>query len=448
MAPGKAAITSMNKPAKSFRKFLVLWSGQLISAIGGGLTSFGLGIYVFQQTGMASATALVTLLAFAPSLLLSPYAGVLADRHDRRLLMIAGDGCSALGLVFILVCMLSGEAQLWQICAGVTISSVFSSLLEPAYKATVTDLLTGEEYTKASGLVQLSGAAKYLISPVLAGLLLSVADIRLLLVIDICTIFVTVSTTMIVRRSLPAQKYEQSDTRSFLREFRTGWHAISRNRGVLVLVVVTSVLTFLVGFIETLSTPMLLAFADVAVIGTVVTIAASGMLVSSAVIASIPIKKDYVKILSGALFFAGLFMGGFGFREHVLLVAVFGFLFFAALPFVNAPLDVLIRTNIDPSVQGRAWSLIGLISQLGFVASYALSGILADFVFTPLLVDGGALAGSVGKVIGTGNGRGIGFLIVIAGVLLCVAAILLYRLKSVKSLEHGGELLDVSPHHP
>ena len=141
-------------------------------------------------------------------------------------------------------------------------------------------------------------------------------------------------------------------------------------------------------------------------------------------------------------------MGGFGFREHVLLVAVFGFLFFAALPFVNAPLDVLIRTNIDPSVQGRAWSLIGLISQLGFVASYALSGILADFVFTPLLVDGGALAGSVGKVIGTGSGRGIGFLIAIAGVLLCVAAVLLNRLKSVRSLEHGGKLLDVSPHHP
>ena len=78
------------------------------------------------------------------------------------------------------------------------------------------------------------------------------------------------------------------------------------------------------------------------------------------------------------------------------------------------------RTNIDISVQGRAWSLIGIISQLGFVVSYALSGVLADYVFTPLLVDGGVLADSVGKIIGTGNGRGTGLLIMIAGsVVMC-----------------------------
>ena len=89
---------------KSFKKFLLLWSGELISAIGSGLTSFGLGIYVYQQTGRVSSTALITLLAFLPSLLLSPIAGVLADRYDRRLLMILGDSLSALGLIYILIC--------------------------------------------------------------------------------------------------------------------------------------------------------------------------------------------------------------------------------------------------------------------------------------------------------------------------------------------------------
>ena len=128
---------AMNNSGKSFGKFLLLWSGEL------------------------------------------------ADRYDRRLLMVLGDSLSAVGLVFILICMLRGEAQLWQICVGVTISSVFSSLLEPAYKATVTDLLTEEQYTKASGLVQVAGSAKYLISPLIAGFLLTVSDIKLLLVIDI-----------------------------------------------------------------------------------------------------------------------------------------------------------------------------------------------------------------------------------------------------------------------
>lgn len=428
----------MNKPEKSFKKFLLLWSGQLISTIGNGLTSFGLGIYVFQQTGKASAMALVTLLAFMPSLLLSAFAGVLADRYDRRLLMVLGDSLSAIGLVFILICMLRGEAQLWQICVGVTISSVFSSLLDPAYKATVTDLLTEEQYTRASGFVQVAGSAKFLISPILAGFLLTVTDIKLLLVIDICTFFVTVATTLAVRRGLVSKTYEH--TQSFIHEIKAGWNAVSANRGVLVLVIMTSALTFYLGVIETLSIPMLLTFTNSSVVGMIETIIASGMLVSSVIIGFLPIQKGYVNILSISLFGVGVFMMAFGFREHIALICVSGFLFFAMLPFANTSLDFLVRTNMDNAVQGRAWALIGILSQLGFVAAYALSGILADYVFTPLLVEGGVLADSVGKMIGTGLGRGMGFLIVIAGMLLCVTSVILYRLKSVKMLENRGVL--------
>ena len=148
------------KQQSNYSRFLLLWSGELVSAIGSGLTSFGLGVYVFQKTGSATDMALVALLAFLPTLLLSAPAGVLADRYDRRLLMMAGDGLSALGLVYILFCMLRGDAKLYQICIGVFISSVFSSLPEPSYRATVTDLLTREEYSKAAGMVSIAGSAR------------------------------------------------------------------------------------------------------------------------------------------------------------------------------------------------------------------------------------------------------------------------------------------------
>ncbi len=428
----------MNNSGKSFQKFLLLWSGELISAIGSGLTSFGLGVYVFQQTGKASSMALVTLLAFMPSLLLSAVAGVLADRYDRRLLMVLGDSLSGVGLVFILICMLRGEVHLWQICVGVTISSVFSSLLDPAYKATITDLLTKEQYTKASGLVQIAGSAKYLISPVIAGFLLTVSDIKLLLIVDICTFFVTVASTLIVRSGLASKKYEQA--RSFIGEFKDGWSAVSENRGVLVLVIMTSAITFFLGFIQTLSTPLILAFSDSSALGTIETIAASGMIVTSVMIGILPIKKSYVEILSVSLFCGGIFMTAFGLWENTVLICASGFLFFAMLPFANTSLDFLIRTNIKNDFQGRAWGLIGVISQLGYVAAYSLSGVLADYIFTPLLLEGGSLAHSVGKITGTGNGRGTGFLIMIAGVLLCVTSVILYHIKSVKDLESRGVL--------
>ena len=86
---------------RNFKRFLLLWAGELVSSIGGGLTSFGLGVYIFKQAGSAANMALITLLAFLPTLLLSVPAGVLADCYDRRLLMMLGDGCSAVGILYI-----------------------------------------------------------------------------------------------------------------------------------------------------------------------------------------------------------------------------------------------------------------------------------------------------------------------------------------------------------
>lgn len=411
----------MNHSGNQFNKFLLLWSGEFISAVGSGLTSFGLGVYVFQQTGKASAMALVTLMAFVPALVLSVPAGVLADRYDRRVLMMLGDGLSALGLIFILFYMLRGEGQLWQICVGVTISSVFSSLLEPAYKATVTDLLTPEQFTKASGLVGIAGSAKYLISPILAGFLLTVWDIKLLLIIDISTFFITVAATLVVRRGIAPMKSGLGT--SFFHELKDGWGAVSKNKGVFILVIMGAAITFFLGFIQTLSVPMLLAFSDSAALGTIETICAFGMLVSSVLIGIFSFKRGYAKILSLALFLAGICMVVFGLRENIVLICVSGFLFFSMLPFANTSLDYLIRTNIENELQGRAWGMIGLISQSGYVVAYALSGVLAD---------------RAGSVLGIGVGRGSGFMIVVAGMLLSVTAAFLYQIKSVRLLERRG----------
>lgn len=127
----------------------------------------------------------------------------------------------------------------------------------------------------------------------------------------------------------------------------------------------------------------------------------------------------------------------FGLRENLVLIGISGFCFFATLPFANASLDFLIRTHIQNEVQGRAWGLIGLISQLGYVVAYATCGILADYLFTPLLVEDGKLAQNIGKLIGVGSGRGTGFLIMVAGFLLTLVSILLYQIQSVQQLERN-----------
>lgn len=408
----------MEKNKSNFSKFMLLWTGELISSIGGGLTSFGLGVYVFGKTGSAASMALVTLLGFLPTLLLSVPAGVLADRHDRRLLMMIGDGFSALGILYILICMIRGEAALWQICTGVFISSSFSALLEPSYRATVTDLLTKEQYSKASGMVSLAGSARYLVSPVLAGALLTVSDIKLLLIIDICTFFPTVFAAAFVKKEI-ASKAAEKDV-SFAESLKIGGEAVAGKRGVLVLTLVSSLMTCFMGVFQILAQPLILDFADSATLGTAETVCACGMLVSGLILGAVGIKKGYVKILSVSLFISGLGMAGFGIWENIFVICIFGFIFFAMLPFANSCLDYLVRTNIPDELQGRAWGLIGFISQLGYVVAYALAGAAAD---------------GISAYTGISVGRGAAQVIMISGALLCASALFMYSLKSVRELE-------------
>ncbi len=406
----------------NYGRFLLLWSGELVSSVGGGLTSFGLSVYVFDKTGSAAAMSMVALLAFLPTLLLSAPAGVLADRYDRRLLMMLGDGLSALGVVYILLCMLSGGAALYQICIGVFVSSVFSSLLEPSYRATVTDLLTEDEYSKASGMVSIAGSARYLISPLLAGLLLRFSDIRLLLAIDVGTFALTVLCTAVVKKSLAVGRSGESE--SFAASFRAGWAAITEKRGVFALILLSSVMTCFMGALQILSEPLILDFASSTVLGVAETVCACGMLASGLYLGLRGIRTGFVRILCLSLAVSGAAMAGFGLWENIYVICGFGFLFFACLPFANNCLDYLVRTNIDASKQGRAWGLIGFLSQTGYVVAYALFGFAAD---------------GIAKALGVGVGRGAGTVIVLSGALLAAVAAVTYRIRDVRGLERHEE---------
>ena len=408
------------KTKSNFPKFILLWSGELISSIGGGLTSFGLGVYIFQKTGSAAGMALITLLGFLPTLVLSVPAGVLADRYDRRLLMMIGDGCSALGVVYILICMIRGEASLLQICIGVTVSAVFSALLEPSFRATITDLLTEDEYSKASGLVSLAGSARYLFSPVIAGFLLTVSDVKLLLIIDICTFVLTVISAAVVRKEIGTGKTQQQHE-AFLKSLKGGWDILCEKKGILMLVLVSSAITLFMGMFQILAEPLILSFADAKTLGIAETICACGMLASGIVLGIRGVKGHYVRVLSLALMLSGVFMSGFGLFENIYIICIFGFLFFTALPFANNCLDYLMRTNIPAEAQGRAWGMIGFLSQLGYVVAYAVSGVTAD---------------ALGRVSGRGVGRGAAAIVIIAGICLALVSVSISFPKSIRELEH------------
>ena len=416
------------------KKFMMIWFGELISCIGSGMTAFALSVYVYQMTGSATYVSLVTLLAYLPSILLSPIGGVLADRYDRRFMMILGDLFSGLGLIYLFVQIQLGRGGMAPVLIGVTIDSLFVALMEPSYKATVTDLLSEEEYAKASGLVQLAGNAKYLISPALAGVLLGFADIRLILLLDIATFVVTILAVMCVRRTL-AKPIVQKSSFHMLQELGEGMRFLLSREGILSLVFTMTLLCFFMGVVQTLMPVMALSITDSKTVGILESVSAVGMVVGSMFIGILGIKKNHARILSVAAAFCGVFMALSGANEAIWFIGAMLFLFFTTLPFMNTCADVLIRVSIPNELQGRVWSLIGLLSQLGTVAAYAFCGVLADHVFEPLFAEGGMLTESVGKLIGNGTGRGIGFFLIICGLGMIVVSGFLFANKKVRNIK-------------
>lgn len=415
------------------KKFLMIWSGELISSIGSGMTAFALSVYVYQTTGSATYVSLITLLAYLPTVLLSPLGGVLADRYDRRLLMIIGDLFSGLGLAYVLWNIQTGSDSMLPICIGVTLNAVFVALLEPSFRATITELLTEEEYARASGMVQIAGNAKFLISPALAGILLAVADIRLILLIDIGTFLITVTTVAIVRKSVG--KAVKTERQSIGREMRLGFAEINKSKGIRILIILMSFVCFFVGILQTLTSPMVLAVSNAETVGFMESLCAVGMLLGSVFIGILGIKKNFSTVLCVAGILSGIFIALTGVNKSIFVTGAGIFLFFLALPFMNTSADVLIRKNIPNELQGRVWGIISLLSQTGTVLAYALSGVLADFVFEPLLADNGILADSIGALIGTGTGRGIGFMLILSGVCIIPAAFAIGRSRSIRSLQ-------------
>ncbi len=422
----------------SFKRFLIVWSGQLMSRIGSGLSAFALGVVVLDQSGSTTLYSLLLLAAFLPSVLLSPIGGVLADRFDRKLLMVVGDVGAALGVGFIILMRWSGSEALWPFYIGVGFSSIFTALHGPAFKASISDLLSEEDYARASGLVQLAEASRFLLAPFMAAFLLTWFSLRMVLLLDVMTFAVAALAVWAIRDAGRALA-QRVDVGSMYADLLSGLRYLVARRFLVRLLMLTTCVTFFTGVLQAMLAPMVLGFADARTLGIVQSVAASGMLFSSAFIGIVNKFHNHRAILAYGLLACGLFFALMGFRPGALWIAATGFGLFVTLPFVNTSLEVLFRNNIENAMQGRAWAFIGFISQIGLLVALAVAGPLADLVFNPLMAENGALAGSIGKVLGTGAMRGGALMVVMSGILIMLLAIGILPAKKPSSIHPSTE---------
>ncbi len=425
-------------PASSMRPFLTIWAGQLVSLLGSGLTSFAMGVWIYQQTGKVTPFALTVLFSTLPRILLLPLAGSLADRWNRRWMMFLADTGSALTTLAIVLLLGLGSLQIWHIYLLVIISSIFAAFQEPAYTASVAMLVPKENLGRANGLLQLSQALETVASPIIAGVLFVSIGLRGILVVDFLTFFAALITLLMVRIPQPAvEPREGGGKSSWQRDFAFSWSYLRQRQGLFGLLWYYAMLNFLLNLAGVMSGPLVLARHTASVLGVVQTMAGVGMLLGSLLISvwGGP-KSRRIPFMFGNISIAMLGMVIIGLGEHPLYPIVGFLLLMFFVPMVSAVSQVIFQNKVAPEVQGRVFATRSMISRSMMPLAFMVSGPLADRLFEPLMSAGGTLSGTaLANLLGTGPGRGIGLIFFLCGLAALVTTLLAYLNPRIRHVE-------------
>ncbi|MEG4970357.1 MFS transporter [Microcoleus sp. B6-A1] len=422
--------------AQGMRIFLLIWFGQLVSLMGSGLTSFALGVWVYERTGSVTQFALISVFARLPAILLFPFAGALIDRWNRRWAMILSDSGAGLSTVAVALLLVTGRLEIWHIYLAVAVSSAFSAFQWPAYTAATTLLVPKQQMGRASGMIQLGEAAAQFLAPMLAAGLLSVIQLQGIIFTDFATFLFSLVTLLSIRfPDARTNTVRKAGNLSLLREMAYGWTYITARPGLLGLLIFIAVSNFAIGIAQVLFAPLILAFAPVAVLGTVQSIACGGMVVGSILMSVWGGPKRRMYGVFGFELLLGLGIFFLGVRASIPLIAIAGFgAYFSAAFFLGSG-QAILQTKVAPEVQGRVFAVRRAIGGSSLPLGYLVAGPLADKIFEPLMASNGLLAGSVGQIIGAGPGRGIGLLLAISGAMVMLVTIAGYQYPPLRLLE-------------
>ena len=418
------------------KTFYTVWFGQLISTLGSGLTGFALGVWLYERTGSVTLFALNILAFSLPSVLMAPFVGVMTDRYDRRKIMLVGDIGAGVSTLILFLLLSTDALQTWHIYLATAVGSIFNSFQWPAYMAATTMMVPKEQLGRASGLSQIGQALSQLLSPALAGVLYLSIGLQGVMGIDFATFLFAVLTLLVVRIPRPVLSEKGEESRgSVWSEAKYGWHYIRQRPGLFGLLLWAAVVNFALAFFGPVFLPMLLNMTTVAVVGFASSVIGVGMLLGTLIMSAWGGPKRRVLGIFACGTWLGVCVVLVGLRPYLPTIIGGAFLGMLVVPIANGASQVLWQTKVEPDIQGRVFAMRRMIGQSIAPIATLMAGPLIDQILEPAMVEGGALANSVGRVIGVGAGRGGAVIFIVMGFLVVFASLLAYLHPRVRNIE-------------
>jgi DHA3 family macrolide efflux protein-like MFS transporter len=445
-----ASTTKPNRPT-GLLAFTIVWVGQTISLLGTEMTGFALSFWAFNlapEGFRATAFAIMNVCHMVPLLVMSPFAGAIVDRSNRKLMMIIPDLASGLTTIAILLLYATGHLQIWHLFITTAIEGTFQTFQWPAYSSAITLMVDKKHYARTSAMNELAGNTSGIFAPMLASALISVFvpnGVVIIMLIDVVTFVAAIGAVLMVHIPQPEATEEgRKGQGNIFREAAYGFQYIFQRPSLLGLQLTFLGGNFFSNLAFTVFVPMILARTNqnALVFGSLNTAGAIGGLVGGLLISAWGGPKRRVYGVVGGWVLSGilgtLLLGlGRGFPAWVVGIFLSAFV----IPLVNSSNQAIWQAKVAADVQGRVFATRRLIAWFATPLAAAIAGPLADRVLEPGMRPAGSLAGTFGWLVGTGPGTGMSLLFIFAGIAIVVVSAVAFSFPAIRNVE------DILPDH-
>jgi DHA3 family macrolide efflux protein-like MFS transporter len=429
--------TTPHRPSGMFG-FVVVWLGQIVSVLASAMSQFGLTIWMYDQTQSALAMGMMQVFFITPFLLISPIAGVMVDRHNRKLMMMVSDLAAGVATLAILVLMYFGVMEYWHLYVTSVVYGLGMAFQWPAYSAAISTMVPKEHLGRANGMMSLIEAGPGVFAPLLAGALLPIITLTGILFFDVVTFLFAIGALMIVHIPQPLRTEEgKQGEGSIWKEAAYGFKYIFARPSLLGLQLVFFMGNLFAGIGYTVMAPMILARTDSnsLIFGSVQTAGAIGGLIGGVIMSAWGGLKRRVHGVLGGWIWSGLAMAVLGLTGGIPVWLAGSVLGALVGPLINGSNQAIWQSKVAPDVQGRVFSARRLIAWLTNPISPIIAGVLADYLLEPAARAGTGLPAMFSWMVGTGPGSGMGLLLVICGLASALVGIAGYFVPAIHNAE-------------
>jgi MFS family permease len=427
-----------SKKPEGLSAFIVIWIGQIVSILTSGMSQFALTIWLYQQTKSPMTMSLMTVFYIAPFLILSPFAGVMVDRYNRKLMMMVSDLTAILATATIFILVATHRLEFWHLYITAILYGIGNTFQWPAYSAVISTLVPKEQLGRVNGLMTLMEAGPGVVAPILAGALLPTLGIANILAFDVLTFFLAIVSLAIVKIPQPRKTKEgQKESGNIWAEAAYGFTYIFARPGLLGLQLIFFAGNLFGGIVFAILAPMILARTNNSVIfGSVLSASAIGAVLGGAVMSVWGgFKRRVNGVLLGWVAFSLFDMLLFGLGKNTFWWLVTVSISSLIAPIMDGSNQAIWQSKVAPDLQGRVFAMRTLIAWFAQPIAPVIGGALAEYVFEPAMQVQSTLSNGFGWLVGYGPGAGMSLLMVFCGVAGICAGLSGYFFPAIRNVE-------------